>query len=106
MKPLIGLFCIGFLAACSAANDAANTVARDQAKVVVNGVVEDRFPGINAAPVTDCIIDAASASEIISISSASIAGVTQSTVEQVLEIAKRPEAVNCIAENSITLLGL
>lgn len=94
------------LSACSAANDAADTVARDRAKAVVNGIVADRFPGVNAAPVTDCIIDAASASEIIRIATASVSGVTQSTVQEVLEIAQRPQAVNCIAENSISLLGI
>ena len=91
---------------CTAANDAADAVARDRAKAVVNGVVSDKFPGVNAAPITDCIIDAASAGEIISIASASVTGVNQTTVEQVLEIAQRPEAVQCIAENSISLLGI
>lgn len=94
------------LGGCTAANDAADVVARDRAKTVVNGIVSSRFPGVNAAPITDCVIDAASAGEIISIASASVTGVTQSTVDQVIEIAQRPEAVNCIAENSITLLGI
>lgn len=94
------------IAGCTAVNDAADTVARDRAKTVVNGIVSDRFPGVNAAPITDCIIDAASAGEIVSIAGASVTGVTQSTVEKVLEIAQRPEAVQCITENSITLLGI
>lgn len=93
------------LSGCTSANEAADNLARDQAKTVVNSVVSDRFPGVNAAPVTDCIIDAASASEIVSIASASITGVRQSTVEKVLEIAARPEAIKCIAENGLTLLG-
>jgi len=93
------------LSGCAAANDAADAVARDRAKTVVNGVVEKRFPGLDARPVTDCIIDAASAGEIIEIAGASVTGVTQSTVEQVVDIAARPEAVNCIADNSLTLLG-
>ena len=93
------------LSGCGAANDAADAVARDRAKGVVNGVVDDRFAGVNAAPVTDCIIDAASAGEIIQIAGASVTGVTQSTVEQVLEIAARREAVECIAENGLALLG-
>ncbi len=104
MKPLV--FCgVLVLTACSAANDAADALARDRAKTVVNGVVANKFPGVNAAPVTDCIIDAASASEIISIAGASVTGVDENTVQQVIEIAGRPEAVQCIAENSLTLLG-
>ncbi len=93
------------LSGCAAANDAADAVARDRAKTVVNGVVEERFPGLNARPVTDCIIDAATAGEILEIAGASVTGVTQSTAEKVVEIAARPEAVNCIADNSLTLLG-
>ena len=95
----------GATAGCAAVNDAADTVARERAKTVVNGIVTQRFPGLNAAPVTDCIIDAASAGEIIRIAAAPAGGVTQSTVEEVLAIAQRPEAVQCIAENSIALLG-
>ena len=91
---------------CGAAQDAADAVARDRAKLVVNGVVEERFPGVNAAPVTDCIIDVASAGEIVQIGSASVTGVTQSTVEQVVEIAAREQSVRCIAENSSILLSI
>ena len=106
MKKVTSLICAAtILSGCAAANDAADAVARDRAKTVVNGVVEQRFPGLNARPVTDCIIDAASAGEIIEIAGASVTGVTQSTVEQVVEIAARPEAVNCIADNSLTLLA-
>ncbi|QYX56664.1 succinate dehydrogenase [Roseovarius sp. SCSIO 43702] len=105
MRRLAVILAAAALAGCTAANDAADAVARDRAKTVVNSVVAQRFPGVNAAPVTDCIIDAASAAEILNIASASVTGVTQSTVEEVLAIASRREAVNCIAEQSITLLA-
>jgi len=105
MRFLSGLALVAVLSGCNVANDAADRLARNQAKAVVNGVVEQRFPGVNAAPVTDCIIDAASAREILTIAGASVSGVTQSTVEQVLDIAQRPEAVQCIAGNSMTLFG-
>ncbi|SDI30499.1 hypothetical protein SAMN05421850_102143 [Lutimaribacter saemankumensis] len=93
------------LAGCQMANQAADTIARDQAKGVVNGIVTDRFPGVNAAPITDCVIDAASANEILRIAGASVTGVTQSTVNEVLEIGQRPQSVQCIAENSLTVLA-
>ena len=105
MKRAFAILALSALSACGAANDAADAIARDQAKAVVNGVVESKLPGVNAAPVTDCIIDAASAGEILSIAGASVTGVTDKTVDLVLEIAQRPEAVTCIAENSLTLLG-
>ena len=93
------------LAACDSASGTADVIARDQAKSVVNSVVTERFPGVNAAPVTDCIIDAASAGEIVSIASASVTGVTETTVERILAIAGRQDAVTCIAENSLILLA-
>ncbi len=105
MRMLAAIIGLGLLAGCDAANEAADTLARDRAKTVVNGVVADKFPGLNAAPLTDCIIDAASANEILTIAGASVTGVTDNTVQQVVEIARRPDAVQCIAENSLTLLG-
>lgn len=105
MKASAAVIVMGLLAGCGMANKAADVVARDQAKTVVNGVVEQSMPGVNAAPVTDCIIDAASASEILSIAGATVTGVTDKTVNQVLEIAQRRKAVKCIAENSLILLG-
>lgn len=93
------------LSACAASNDIADALARERAKTVVNEVIESRLPGVNAAPVTDCIIDAASAGEILSIAGATVTGINQNTVEQVLAIAERPYAVRCITENSLTLLG-
>ncbi|MFK7938319.1 MAG: succinate dehydrogenase [Roseovarius sp.] len=105
MRFVMGIAVCGLLTACGAANQAADALARDQAKSVVNGVVESQLPGVNVAPVTDCIIDAASAGEILSIARASVTGVDNSTVNLVLDISKRPDAVKCIAKNSLTLLG-
>ena len=82
-----------------------DTVAREQAKSVVNSVVENRFPGVSVAPVTDCVIDAASASEIVFVASAANTGMTPETVQTVLEIATRPEAVSCIAESGLSLVN-
>ncbi|TCS60028.1 succinate dehydrogenase [Primorskyibacter sedentarius] len=89
------------LAGCSVANDVADQLARDRAKSVVNGVVADQLPGVDVAPVTDCIIDAASASEILDIAAASATGVTDSTVSKVLTIAQRPDSVDCIAKAAL-----
>lgn len=101
------LGCAGVLAlgACEATNQVADTLARERAKAVVNSVVTQRFPGVNAAPVTDCIIDAASAGEIVRIAGASVTGVTPEVAQEVIGIARRPEATRCIAQNSLTLLG-
>lgn len=92
------------LSGCDVASDAADQIARDQARGVVNGVVAERFPGADISPVTDCIIDAASAGEILSIARASITGVTPETTQTVLDIASRPDAITCIARNGLSLL--
>ncbi len=103
----LGAACLALaaLSGCQATNQMADDFARERAKAVVNTVVSDRFPGVNAAPVTDCIIDAASAREIVSIAGASVTGVTPEVAQEIVGIAQRPEAVQCIAANSLTLLG-
>ena len=105
MRSLLLFMTISLLTACTAANEAADNLAQERAKSVVNGVAAKQFPGVNAAPVTDCVIEAASAGEIISLAGASVTGVTEGTVRQVLEIAARPDATQCIAKNSLSLLS-
>ncbi|NPD19388.1 succinate dehydrogenase [Alterinioella nitratireducens] len=102
LLPLMALTAL--IASCGVVSEATDDLARDQARSTVNRVVADRFPGVNAAPVTDCIIDAADASEILSLAGASVTGVTDRTVQNVLDIAARPEAVTCLARNSLSLL--
>lgn len=105
MMRALAIFGLATLTACAAANDAADAVARNQAKNVVNGYVADRYPGLNAAPITDCIIDAASAREILQVSSGAVTGVDAALAEQIGQIARRPESLECIAQNSLTLIG-
>lgn len=93
------------LGACSTANDMADDLARGRAKAVVNGYVADRYPGLNSAPVTDCIIDAADAREILQIAGAAVTGLDAGTAEQISRVARRPEALQCIAQNGPGLLG-
>ena len=93
------------LTACDSAQEAVTKGTRDTAKTVVNQVVESKFPGVNAAPITDCIIDNASVSEILTIAKASVVGVQQDTVDTVIDISQRPETATCIAKNSLKLLG-
>jgi hypothetical protein len=81
-------------------------LARDAAKGVVNNVVQSRFPGVNAAPYTDCIIDNASGSEILTIAEAALVGTTQATTNLVVQIAQRPDTVRCAVNNSLGISGL
>ncbi len=94
------------LIGCDVAQQAADDVARGRAKRAVDGVVAQNFPGVDASPVTDCIIGAATAQEILQIAGSSATGAQADVTEQVLGIAQRPEAVSCIAGNGIRLLKL
>ena len=85
---------------------AGDMLARDAAKGVVNNVVQTRFPGVNAAPYTDCIIDNASTGEILQIAEAALVGTTQATTNLVVDIAQRPDTVRCALNNSLGVSGL
>jgi len=93
------------LTGCAATQDAATAASRNTAKGVVNGVVAQKFPGVNVAPVTDCVIDNASVGELLSLSKAAVIGVTPDTNATVLDIAKRPATAQCIAKNGLDLVG-
>ena len=106
MRLALALFATLALVACDAAQQAADDVARGRAKRAVNGVVSQQFPGVDATPVTDCIIDAASAQEILQIAGASATGASADVAEMTLRIARRPEAVSCYLRQGIVLAAL
>ena len=72
-------------------------VARDQARDVVDGVVAEKFPGVPAKPITDCVIDNASLQEILALAAAAGTGNTVKAAEVVGEIIVRPATAQCIA---------
>ena len=78
-----------------------DVLARSAAKGVVNNVVASKFPGVDATPVTDCIIDNATGAEILTIAEAAVVGTTQVTTDLVVGIAQRPETVRCTASNML-----
>ena len=96
MKYLITFAACLTLVACD--TPLGTEIARDQAKGVVNDVVESKVPGIDATPVTDCVIDNASGSEIVEIAGAAVTGIQDSTVDLVLDIATRHETINCFRD--------
>ena len=70
----------------------------------MNSVVQTRFPGVNAAPYTDCIIDNATAQEIFALAADSVTGPTASTAEIVSRIVSRPETIQCLATEGLPVL--
>jgi len=79
----------------------ADQIARDQAKDAVRPVLEQNFPGVPVEPTTDCIIDSASAGEIISLASAAVTGVNGETVETVFDILQRERTQRCLLEKAL-----
>jgi len=80
-----------------------DVLARDAAKNVVNSTVQARFPGVDARPLTDCIIDNASSGEIIQIAESAIVGSNHATTNLIVQIAQRPDTVRCTVNNSLGL---
>ena len=101
---LIALSSVVALAACD--TPVGTEIARASAKAVVNDVVETRFPGAPIEPVTDCIIDNASGSEITELAGDAVTGVDDGTIALVLEIAFRPDTISCFTDNAIPLILL
>ena len=101
-----GLAIIAFaaLAACDVAQPIADEIARDQARSAVNEVVAQNIPGVDLSSVTDCIINTASAQEIFEIAKDSVTGLTPDTTNLILEIAQRPQSVECILKSSLANL--
>ena len=97
----IALAAVVGLSACLDTTGGVDTLARDSAKTVVNGVVATRYPGVDASVVTDCVIDNASGAEIVEIAQAAVVGTTDATTSLVLEIAQRPDTVSCIAGDTL-----
>jgi hypothetical protein len=95
------------LAGCVTVQDAADQIARDQARGYVNAEVGRRFPGVDARPITDCVIDNSSAQEIVTIAGGVALGRTEAATETVSTVLARPETIRCAAEGSLRagLLG-
>lgn len=98
---ILGLLPLG---ACGV-EQSADALARASAKTYINGVVEANFPGVNAAPITDCIVDNATSAEAISIAQSALIGGSAETTATILEIASRPETTTCIAAKTLGIAG-
>lgn len=97
---------LGTLAACTTVQQAADDVARGQAKRAVDGVVAQQFPGVKVTPITDCIIANATSPEILQIAGSATTGAHAEVVQQVSKITQRPATLACMARQGLTLTKL
>lgn len=87
------------LTACTAAQQ--DTLAQDAAKRAVRPVLAERLPGVPVEPATDCVIENATAQEILTLAADAVTGPTASTVEITTRILARPETIRCLAEDGL-----
>ncbi len=88
------------LSGCAIGEALVEDTSRDLAKGVVNGVIAEKLPGVDAAPYTDCIIDNASFEEIVQLAQAAATG-GAGAAPLVLDIASRPATTQCLAGNAL-----
>ncbi len=90
------------LTACTSAQQ--DTLAQDAAKQAVRPILEERFPGIPLEPATDCVIENATAQEILVLAADAVTGPTASTLEVTTRILARPETIRCLAEDGLPVI--
>jgi hypothetical protein len=79
----------------------ATQVTRDAARAAVNPVVARNFPGMPLEPATDCVIDNASADEIVAVARAARDGANDTASRVVLDVTGRPETIRCLASEGL-----
>ena len=90
------------LSGCAATQDA---YARAAAREAVAQVVETRFPGVPVVPVTDCVIDNASGTEIVRVASDAADGRPGAeTFEVVADVVSRPRTIECLSYEALPVL--
>lgn len=89
-----------FLAGCEP-DGLADQIARQEAKDVVNPILAQRFPGVPVEPYSDCVIDAASSTEILQLAAASVTGPDAEDTSLVIEIATRPRTIECATREAL-----
>jgi hypothetical protein len=105
MLRAIALVAVLPLTACVGFQDVADQLARQQARTFVNAEVENRFPGVDATPITNCVIDNASAQEIITIAGGIALGNTDAASSTVSSVLQRPATLQCSAGNFFNRLA-
>ncbi|MDT0681745.1 hypothetical protein RM543_03530 [Roseicyclus sp. F158] len=99
LRPAV-LVAILTLPGCAAV--VADQVARTAARQVVNNVVAERFPGATVQPVTDCIINNASARQIVTVAAdAGRAQPSPRSIQVVTDVLQEPGTLNCLSTRAL-----
>jgi hypothetical protein len=105
MKTLLipALAALFTLSACGE-DGLADQLARKEAKDTIRPVLSERFPGVPLEPATDCVIDNASAGEILTLAKAGVTGLGPEETQLVVEIATRPDTIECLLKSGLPAL--
>ena len=87
--------------AAPAAPTTLDAASRQVARNVINSEMQNRLPGVNVSPYTDCVVNNATTAELIDLAQASRAGVS-GTADSVASIVSRPATSQCIASAAQT----
>lgn len=100
-RTVLAAAALGLLGAC-ATDGIVDQFAREAAKDAVRPVLRRNFPGIPLEPSVNCVIDNASAGEILTLAEAGATGQTDPrTAELVIDIVRRPGTVECLATEGL-----
>lgn len=95
---ILALVSLMGLSACGE-DGLADQLARKEAKDAISPVLAKRFPGVPLEPATDCVINNASAGEILTLAKAGVTGIGPNETQLVVEIATRPETIQCLLKD-------
>ncbi|AUH34962.1 hypothetical protein [Paracoccus tegillarcae] len=73
-----------------------DAASRAIARTTVNAELKRRYPSLNVAPLTDCIMNNATTAELVDIAQMTNAGVS-GAADSVAAIVSRPATTQCIA---------
>lgn len=103
---LIALVAILGLSGC-VDSPAANYVAREAAKDAVRPILQRKLPGVPVEPAVNCVIDNATASEILSLAEDGVTGTPDDgTVQTVTSILGRRGTIDCLVNEGLPALLL
>ncbi|PIE15822.1 MAG: succinate dehydrogenase [Rhodobacterales bacterium] len=86
-----------------APNGLVDDASRKAAKSVVTPIVQEKFPGRNAAAYSDCVINNASSKQIFSLAKAAVVGPDADDVATVIDIASKGRTIECILKAELAM---
>lgn len=81
---------------------AQDDLARDAAKQTITPILAQRYPGVPVEPVANCVIDNATAGEILTLAAGTLTGTTTETTRTLNTVLARPGTQVCLAEKAVS----